>query len=72
MGTIVNIKQGQVDRIVNTEKKGNEADVYYRVWVEEEGVLSPIFLTEREMEAVKKRTAKHKEDWINKGWIIEV
>lgn len=69
---IANIKQGKVDRIVNTEKKGNEAEVYHRVWVEDEGELSPLFLTDRELDTIKNRTAKNREDWIDRGWIIKL
>lgn len=67
-------KLGRVVLIENKNPKPNEAAQYYRVWIEDEfgDNEQPLFLTPAEMERVKKRTERNKEDWGKRGWLQDL
>ena len=64
-------KLGRIVLIENDDQKPNEAPLYYRVYTEDEfgNNEKPLFLTPAEMERVKKRTERNKEDWGKRGWL---
>lgn len=67
-------KLGRIVLIDNNDPKPNEAPLYYRIWTEDEfgNNEQPLFLTPAEMERVKKRTQKNKEDWGKRGWLQDL
>lgn len=67
-------KLGRMVLIENKDQKPNEAPQYYRVWVEDEFGANEeaLFLTPTEMERIRERTAKNKEDWGNRGFFQDL
>lgn len=68
------IKAGRIQRIENTDIQQNEATHYNRIWVADAngGNERPIFLTDKELAVVEKRTEKNREDWGKKGWLTDL
>ena len=64
-------KLGRIVLIDNNDQKPTAAPLYYRVYIEDEfgNNEQPLFLTPAEMERVKKRTERNKEDWGKRGWL---
>lgn len=67
-------KLGRVVLIPNEDPQPNEAPQYYRVWVEDEFGANEeaLFLTPTEMERIRERTAKNKEDWGKRGFFQDL
>ena len=70
----IKTKLGRIVLIDNNDQKPNEAPLYYRVWVEDEFGANEeaLFLTPTELERIKKRTQKNKEDWGKRGWLQDL
>lgn len=55
-------KLGQLTKVLNKSRKGNENTTYNAMWATDAGKPFPMLLTDRELYTIRERAEDHKED----------
>ena len=67
------VKNGNIFRIVNTEKKSAANKFYWFTYVQlPDGSEVPVMLSEKEFERIKSRACKNSEDVPSKNFIVDM
>lgn len=64
---------GKLKKIKNSEGSGSEASAYHQVLIiNSDGEFETLLLTDRELERIRKRVTRNKEDTLFPGFLDEV
>lgn len=67
------VKNGNIFRIVNTEKKSAAKKFYWFTYVQlPDGTEIPVMLTEKEFDRIKLRATKNQEDIPSKNFMVDL
>lgn len=69
----VTVKNGNLFRVYNTDRKTNAKKYYWCMYVQmPDGEEIPVMLTESELQDIKERAEKNKEDTPKKNFFVDL